>query len=243
MYKRFKRNIFAGPTCDTIVYTAPVRNGVAVKSRQRFKSEEERAEHRRLIARRHCAQLVNENISTSGYYCTLTFDNDNEVHTMEEAKKVRTNFRRRVLYRNPDAVLFIFMGRGKGTDRIHFHVICDHVTKEDILLSWRAGKVVTISPIREHNKDEHGNDIGRDLTGISNYCFDHWTPEQGGHYYSRTDNVRQPVMEEPEEVTFNYTETIHPAAPRGFKYISVKQTPYGMLIYHYVKLPKPKPRR
>lgn len=241
---RVKKRIFAGCTCDQIVYTASVRSGEVKEKRIRFKTEEERAEHRRLIARRHCARLVNTNCTPAGYYCTLTFDKENECHTFDEARAERTKFRRRLMRRCPDGKLFLFMGRGSNTSRIHLHMICDGVTAEAIAESWTAGDVIEIRHLRDHNtyvdkESKEKMDVGADLTAVANYCFDHWKPEQGGHYYSRAGEISQPEEEEPTVCVRNYSRENPPVAPKGFRLVSAYATQYGYMCFHYVKIPMP----
>ena len=244
---RVKKRIFAGSTADQIVYTSFSRTeGGTKEPRIRFKNEEERAEHNRQVARRHCARLINTNCTPAGYYCTLTFDNEHELHTFEEARKIRSNFRRRLLYRCPEARVFIFMGRGKSTSRIHFHVIAENVTPEAIANAWTGGEIVEIKHLRANNKikDENGErDIGADFTAVSNYCFDHWTPEQGGHYYCRAGDIRQPEEEEPTICIREYSLTNPPLPPKGYVLVSSYATSYGFLYFHYVKKPVPKGRK
>lgn len=238
MGNRVKKRIFAGQTCDQIVYSSFSRTGSkTAEPRQRFKNEEERAEHSRQIARRHCARLINTNCTPNGYYCTLTFDRENEVHTFEEARKERANFRRRLLYRCPDAILFIFMGKGKNTSRIHIHMICENVTPEAIAEAWTGGEVREIKHLRANNRTPDGEDIGADFTAVAYYCFDHWTKEQGGHYYSRSGNIRQPEEEEPTICCREYSIEKPPRPPKGFKLVSCYATPYDYLYFHYVKEP------
>lgn len=241
---RVKKRIFAGQTCDQIVYTSFSRTGnKTAEPRPRFKNEAERAEHSRQIARRHCARLINENCTPAGFYCTLTFNRENELHTFDEAKRERNNFRRRLIYRCPDAKLFIFMGRGKNTSRIHFHMIAENVTPEDISAAWTGGEIAEIKHLREHNKTPEGEDLGADFTAVAYYCFDHWTPEQGGHYYSRSGDIRQPEEEEPTICVREYTVSNPPIAPKGYKLVSAYSTSYGYLYFHYVKEPLPPGRK
>lgn len=239
--KRYKKRIFSGPVCEQIVWSAPARVRSGKPPRPRFKTEQERAEHRRLIARRHCTELVNTNFTPAGWFITLTFDEDNEMEYFSDARRERDNFRRRLRYRCPEAKFLIFMGRGKSTNRIHFHVIAEGVTEEDIAACWKLGTVKHISHLREHNTKD-GVDMGRDLTQVSTYCFDHWKPEQGGHYYSASRNLSQPEEEEPTECTREYSEAHPPLPPKGYRLVEARSTPYGYLYFRYVKIP-PAPGR
>lgn len=191
-HKRWKKRIFSGQVCEQIVWTASSRASSGKPPHPHFRTEQEREAHRMQIARRHCAALVNCNFTTDGYFMTLTFDEENEIETFADANRERDNFRRRLTYRCPDAKYMIFMGRGKSTSRIHFHVIAENVTPEDIEKAWKLGSVKRIEHLRDHNHLPDGTDVGRDFTQVAVYCFNHWKAEQGGHYYSRSKNLVQP---------------------------------------------------
>ena len=45
----------------------------------------------------------------------------------------------------------MYMGRGKTTHRIHFHILCDGVPKAELRRLWTFGEVVRIDHLREHN--------------------------------------------------------------------------------------------
>ena len=132
------------------------------------------------IARRHHAQLFNEALRAgSSLYSTLTFDDENEVHTFPEARKIREVFLRRLRRRFPEARIMLYRGRGKSTERIHFHKVSEGIPKEVIKKQWIYGGTGRIVTLREHNT-YNGVDYGADFTGLANYLFNHWTPEQGG---------------------------------------------------------------
>jgi len=248
--RTMKKRIFSGTVCEQLVYNVPAgtRNikgyDPEKPKRQRFKDESERAKHREHISRLTFIRLVNENMRPGDWYVTLTFDTDWEVHTFEEARRVRTNYIRTLRNACPDAVIFAVMGRGKSTERIHFHMLIKNVPEEVISKKWKYGKVKRISPLRANNKYD-GVDHGADYTGIANYLFDHWTEEQGGHRWYQTKNVRQPEKEEPTEVrvTGGYSEKRPPIAPKGYKLVSVKTTPYGYMYFKYIVAPQKKPRK
>lgn len=175
--QRVKRRIFSGAVCEQEVFNISDRLTDIKKAepRPRFKTEEEREQHRIGISRRKHARLVNENFSPRSLYSTLTLDNENEVHTFKEAKRIRDLFVRRLKYAFPDAVIFIYLGRGKNTNRIHAHMLSDGVPEEAIKKQWIYGSIVRIDHLREHNYYD-GVDHGQDYTGLANYLFDHWTP-------------------------------------------------------------------
>lgn len=239
--KTMKKRIFAGCTCEQIVYNVPdgIRNLKAYdpekSSRKRFKDESDRARHRTEISRRNFIRIVNENFAPGDLYVTLTFDNDWEVHTFEDAKRIRKNFVRSVQRAYPDAVIVAVMGRGKGTERIHFHLLVNGIPEEFISEKWKYGSIRRFVKLRAHNWYD-GVDCGADYTGLANYMFDHWTEEQGGHRWFQTKNIRQPEKEKPTEVrvTGGYSEKRPPVAPKGYRFVSAKATPYGCIYFKYI---------
>lgn len=168
--QRVKRRIFSGAVCEQEVFNISDRLTDIKKAepRPRFKTEEEREQHRIGISRRKHARLVNENFSPRSLYSTLTLDDENEVHTFKEAKRIRDLFVRRLKYAFPDAVIFIYLGRGKNTNRIHAHMLSDGVPEEAIKKQWIYGSIVRIDHLREHNYYD-GVDHGQDYTGLANY--------------------------------------------------------------------------
>lgn len=242
--KRIKKRIFSGTVCEQLVFSVSdrTRNIKGAKPRLRFKTQEERERHKLLISRRRHARLINENMDPSCLYSTLTFSNEYEVHTFDEARIVRDRFWRRLTYHHPDAVIFLYMGRGKATNRIHFHMISKGIPEETILKYWYYGTVVRIEHLRSHNYYDHV-DHGQDYTGLANYCFDHWTPEVGGHRWKMTKNVRRPQEEEAKEVKRNYTVEKPPKPPKGYMLVEARANQYGYLYFRYIKIPPPHVRQ
>lgn len=240
--KRIKKRIFSGSVCEQIVYCASDRADVRKSTpRLRFKSEEEREQHRMGISRRNHARLVNENFSPTSLYSTLTFDDEHEIHTFEEAKRIRNLYVRRLKYAYPDAVIFIYLGRGKSTSRIHSHMLSEGVPEEIIRKQWIYGKIITCVHLRAHNF-YNGIDHGQDYTSLANYLFNHWTPEQGGHRWKQTTNARKPGQETPKEIRREYTENKPPRPPKGFMLVETISTPYGYNYFKYVRIPDKKTR-
>ena len=102
--QRVKRRIFSGVVCEQEVYTVSDRANIKkAEPRPRFKDDEERAQHRIGISKRKHQRLVNENFSPLSLYSTLTFDDDSEVHTFSEARRIRDNYFRRLQRACPDA--------------------------------------------------------------------------------------------------------------------------------------------
>lgn len=240
---RVKRRTFAGVTCEQEVYyikdDADIRE--ARPPRMRFKTEEERLKHKLEISRRKHANLFNENFSPSSLYSTLTFDNDNEVHSVSECKKLRDAYVRKLKKKYPDAVIFIYYGQGKTTHRFHLHMVSDGIPEEDIAALWQYGEINRIDHLREH-VFYNGVDHGQDYTGLANYLFDHWKPEFGGHRWKMTRNARRPDRERPKEAKREYSEEKPPRAPKGYFLVETKSNRYGYLYFRYVKQPE-KPKR
>lgn len=240
--KRVKRRIFSGVVCEQVVYNVSDRADIKKSEpRPRFKDEAEREQHKTGISRRKFARIVNENFSPTSYYSTLTFADDCEVHTFREARRIRNNYARRLQRAFPDARFVIVMGRGKTTSRIHFHMLSDGIPEEVIGEKWNEGSVIHVRQLREHNYYD-GIDYGQDYTGLANYLFDHWTPEQGGHRWKGTRNLHQPEHEEAKIALRTYTENKPPIAPKGYKLVETHATKWGYILYKYVIEP-PKPKR
>lgn len=177
--RRVIRDTYSGSVCEREVYDISelTKNVKAAKPpKPRFQNEEEREQHKLGISRRRHARLVNANFSPTSLYSTLTFSNEYEVHTFEEAKRIRDNFVRRLKYAYPEARIMAYLGRGKSTNRIHMHMLSEGVPEELIRRQWYLGSVVRIEHLKEHCYYD-GVDHGQDYTGLANYLFDHWTPE------------------------------------------------------------------
>ncbi len=239
---RVKRRTFAGHVCEQEIYfVADSPGGIPAKDRKprlRFRTEEERAAHRDGIARRAFIRMVNANFSPSSYYSTLTFDREHEVHSFDEAKRIRANYLRRLLRRYPEAVIVAVLGRGKSTRRIHLHMLSEGVPAEAILGLWGMGINNTAEHLRESVRREDGDEVGRDYTALANYLFDHWTPEQGGHRYYKTRNALACEREDARECHTSYTPEkppLPPKAPEGYAYFltEVRVTQYGYMNFKY----------
>lgn len=242
--KRVKQRIFSGVVCEQEIYTVAdrVREDGTYIQRLRFRTPEERAAHRSGISRRRHARLVNENFSPSSVYSTLTFDDDNEVHTFDDAKRLRNNYVRRLQRACPDARIMIYIGRGKNTRRIHMHMLSDGVPEDVIEGKWTYGKIVSMERLREHVY-YNGIDHGKDYTGLANYLFDHWTPEQGGHRWKATRNLRQPQKEAPKEAKRSYSAEHPPKPPKGYELVDCKITGYGYQWFKYIRIPEKRGRQ
>ena len=243
-----KRKIFSGPIIEQLVYNVPdgtpnIEDYDPDKQlRKRFRDEEERAAFLKEISRRVHFRNFMANFSPTSLYSTLTFDDEHEVHTFRDAKRIRQNFRRVLQYAYPDAVFFIYMGRGKSTNRIHFHMVSEGIPEEFISQKLKYGNVKRIDHLRKHNYYD-GVDHGQDYTGLANYLFNHWTPEVGGHRWFQTKNARKPERQPAKEVRVRggYSAKHPPRAPKGYQLVETKTTKYGYHYFKYVWMP-PKPK-
>ena len=247
--RQMKSRIYAGAICEQVVYNVPdgVRN---IKEydpekvrKDRFEDDAAYQKFKEEISRRNHLRSFHANFSPTSIYGTLTFDDENEVHTFDEARIIRRRFLRVLKHKYPDAVIFLYMGRGKGTDRIHFHMVSEGIPQEFISEKWKYGSVKRFANLREHCW-YNGVDHGQDYTGLANYLFDHWTEEVGGHRWFQTKNAKKPEREAPTEVHIRggYSAKRPPVAPKGYKLVDVKATKYGCYHFKYVVVP-PKPTR
>lgn len=238
--------VYAGVTLDIpltpVSDQAAAKNLTRAKERLRFRSPAERARHRMNMARRHFVRLVNNTFVPGDLYATLTFDDEHEVHTFDDAKRIRGLIRRKLRRACPEGNFVIVMGRGKSTNRIHMHIVAHGVPQETLERLWTWGAVLAPRPLREHNyfvgEDGQKVDHGADFTGLATYLFHHWTEEQGGHYYMASGAMRQPEPEPPERVEWQYSDRQPPEAPPGYVYIGRDATPFGYYCYHYIWDPK-----
>lgn len=240
---RVKKRIFSGAVCEQEVYTVSDRTANVAKSQYKpvLRTDEERERHNLMIARRKHARVFNENFSPTSLYSTLTFDNDHEVHDWGEARRLRTLYKRRLQYACPDAKINLYMGRGRNTKRIHFHMVSDGVPEEVIKAQWIYGDIVQIEHLRKHNY-YNGIDHGCDYTGLANYLFDHWTPEQGTkHRYLSTRNMRQPESEDAKVALRSYSPDSPPIAPKGYRLVECIQNRFGYMCFKYIKEPEDEP--
>lgn len=241
MSRQMKRPVYAGSTLDIEVVTCTDPKSGKIKDAKpklRFKDEAERAVHRMGMALRRFIRKFNATFRPGDLYATLTFDDAHEVHTFSEARRIRNAFWRKLRRAYPEAVMVIVMGRGKSTSRIHFHLVTQGVPEEAIKKAWAWGMVLEpIRVLRAHNTYDNV-DHGADFTGLATYLFNHWTEEQGGHYYKGTRNMKQPDPERPTEVKTKYSNKRPPKEPNGYLYVGCDTTPYGYACYHYVLDPK-----
>ena len=240
---RVERKVYSGVVLEREFFN--VRSTAAepgkYEPRPRFKDEAERAEHRAKISRRNFIRIVNENFTPASWYVTLTFDQDYECHDFKEARQLRDRYWNRLRKKCPDMVAVCVMGRGKGTNRIHIHMIIDGIDAAMITDLWTYGEVVDVRHLRDHNF-YNGTDHGCDYSALAGYMFDHWTPEQGGHRWKGTRNLRKPEKEAMKAVKRCYTPDHPPRTPNGYMLVEVNPTRYGYISFKYVRIPDPHKR-
>lgn len=240
---RVERRVYSGVVLEREFFT--VRENLSepgrYEPRPRFKDETERAEHRARISKRNFIRIVNENFTPASRYVTLTFSNDYECHDFKEARALRDRFWNRLRKKVPDMVAVCVMGRGKGTNRIHIHMIIDGAEEDEITSLWNYGDVVDIKHLRDHNLYD-GVDHGCDYSALASYMFEHWTPEQGGHRWKGTKNLRKPEKEPMKAVKRNYTREHPPMTPKGYMLVETNPTKYGYISFKYVRIPEPRKR-
>ena len=257
--ERVKRRIFAGTVCEQIVYPVSERaeRPSEAKPRLRFRTEEERARHRDRVAEQRFCRLVNANFDPSCYYGTLTLDAEHEVHSFDDALRLMRNYARRVLRAHPDGLILLVCGRGKSTERIHFHLLArgipvtfgvneagERTVESDLIRKWGLGAVTQLRPLRAHNTYS-GMDCGTDYSGLARYLLAHWTPEQGGQrYHIYGKDLRTCDREDAAECRERYSydrPPRPPKAPMGYKWVYVPEatimTEFGYQYYKYVLLP------
>lgn len=241
--KDVKVRIFSGTVCEQIVFSMPDDEPVTKDTKPkkpRFNSDEERQKYNTEKSKRHFVRLVNTNFGPTSWYCTLTLDQEHEIHDFPTAKRELNNFIRRLRRKYPDARSVAVMGRGKSTHRIHFHIIVEGVPETFIREKWDGGEIVRIEHLKE-NVRYNGVDHGQDYTGLAVYLFNHWTEEQGAKHWTATGNLLKPEHEKPTPVRRHYSETKPPRAPKGYVFVEGKATQYGFLYYKYVReVQKPK---
>ena len=242
--KRVKSRTFAGSVCVQEVYSVSDRSADvrSAKPQIRFKDDEEREKHSLEISRKTHLLSFMANFGPTSKYSTQTFDDEHEVHTFQEARRIRDNYVRRLMRKYPEAVIFIYMGRGKSTNRIHFHMVSEGIPEEDITGKWNEGRIAHVKNLREHNY-YNGIDHGQDYTALANYLFNHWTPEQGGHRWKQTRTAKKPEREPVKEIKRTYSEDKPPRPPKGYILVETKATRYGYLYFKYVKQPPKHIRR
>ncbi len=235
--QRVRRHIYSGEVLEVEIYSYESNRSIkASEPTPRFKSEAERADFMLTRSRRNHERLVNANFTPAGYYCTFTFNKENECHSWEDTKYLSQLYVRRVKRKYPDVRIMWYAGKGAKTARYHVHMLIEGAPEEYIHDQWTYGEVSRIEHLREHNYYD-GIDHGRDYTALANYLLDHWTPEQGTHRYRATRNIKKPEKEAPKECRRNYTAEKPPKTPKGYKLVDIHSTKYGYICFKYVVEP------
>ncbi len=233
--KTIKRDTYAGAICLREIYSVgdKVNPAGSKPPRPRFNSEEEREKHREAISRKKHLLAFHANFTPKSFYSTLTFDMDNECHTLRDCDALFNRYKRKLKKKYPDAVIFWYRGEGKNTDRFHIHMVTDGIAAADISKLWIYGDVKRIEHLRERNF-YNGEDCGRDYSGLANYLFDHWRKEYGGQRWHQTKNAKKPEQEEPAIIKRSYSPEHPPRPPKGYKLVHTETNRFGYQCYKYV---------
>ncbi len=87
-------------------------------------------------------------------------------------------------------------------------------------------------------------DYGRDYTGLANYLFfDHWTPEQGGHRWKQTKNLKRPEREGAYRRKTELLDDAPSRPPKGYVFSRVKKLNGATSILSMLTPPKHERRR
>ncbi len=235
---RVKRREFTGDVCEQIVYNVADGEGSLwrVEPRPRFENQEERDKFNAAVSLRRFTKIMNCFPPTS-LYSTLTLGPEDECHDFDEARQIINAYIRVLKYHHPEVKLVVVMGRGRHTHRIHYHMVSDGVSAEELQKYWKYGKVERAEPLRAHNY-YNGVDRGRDYASLAKYLHDHWTPEQGGRRrWKQTNNLNRPETEKPKTVKRKYTVEKPPRPPKGYKLVEARAGKYGFIYYRYVRIP------
>ncbi len=233
---KIKQRIFSGSVCEQEIFTVSdrARNLKNAEPRLRFKTEEEREQHKEQIAQRRHTQQFNATYNPQSLYSTLTLNNENEVHTYEEAYHIGTLYLRRLKRVNPKAQISLYMGNGKTTSRIHFHMVSNGLTEEEITGKWGYGQITRIEHLREQNYYD-GVNYGQDYTGLANYLFGHRVIGQSGHRCRTTRNMVKPDKEEATIIKRKYSENKPPRMPKEYKLVEYKSNEFGYQYFKFVQ--------
>ncbi len=96
----------SGAVCEIEVYSVP--DGVKLTKNtepkpQNVRIDEEKARYNNHKSQKRFIRLVNTNFTSTGYYVTLTYDNEHLPESYAEAVKNLDNYIRRLRYSNPHA--------------------------------------------------------------------------------------------------------------------------------------------
>lgn len=245
MSYQVKQRIFSGAVCEQEVYSISsryhTRRNKSKMPPLRLRDPAAYQKHKDGIGLRNFIRMFNENFSPSSIYSTLTFDAENEVHDFRDARILRERYYKKLKKLFPDSVPLIVMGRGKSTNRIHFHMVSEGIPVEAIAEQWTYGKIIESVNLREHNY-YNGIDFGQDYTALAKYLWRHWTPEQGGKHYKISRNAKKPTIERPTEPVTPFSLSRPPRAPKGYVFVEAYRTEYGFYHFKYVRMPEKDPK-
>lgn len=236
-----KRVTRSGSVCEVEYYTVSeaVRNiGRSEPEPSNVRTPEEKARYNRHKSEKHFVRLVNTNFNSSGYYVTLTYDNEHLPESYTEALRNADNYTRRLKYSNPNARIISVTGYGTISGRLHHHFIISGVSESDIISKWTFGTVAKAEKLRKHNY-YNGIDHGEDFTALAVYLHRHAPEEYKGKRWKQTKSIVQPIREKAKAVHRVYTPEHPPKAPEGFMLVEAKENEFyksGYVYFKYVRI-------
>lgn len=225
----------SGAVCEIEVFSMP--DGVKLTKKTvpkpvNVRTDEEKTRYNNHKSEKHFVRLVNTNFTSTAYYVTLTYDNENLPESYTEAAKKLDNYIRRLRYSNPHAKVIAVTGFGSRSGRLHHHLIVSGVSENDILSKWTFGEIAKVEHL-------HGSEYGEDFTALAVYLHKHAPTEHSGKRWKQTKNIQQPIQEKAKEVKRVYSEVCPPKSPDGFALVEVKTCEFfnGYICFKYVRKP------
>lgn len=201
------------------------------------RTPEEKKQYNRHKSEKHFVRLVNKNFTGSGYYVTLTYDNEHLPQSYTAALKCLDNYIRRLRYSNQNARIIAVTGYGSRSGRLHHHLIIEGVSEGDILSRWNCGSVAKAEHLRKHNY-YNGIDCGEDFTALAVYLHKHAPAEYKGKRWKQTKSIMQPIQEKARQVKRAYSPERPPKAPAGYVFVEARTSEYyksGYVYFKYVR--------
>lgn len=239
---RVMREVKSGAVLEKEIYFVPENIKLTKKTEPKDKKDltpEEKAENNRKKSEKNFVRIVNNNFTKNSLYGTFTHDDEHLPETWEEANRNADNFLRKIKRWDPSVRYVLVIGRGRGTDRLHIHIIIDgtYITKEKLLELWDKGSIKRVETLREHNFYD-GVDCGQDFTGLAVYLHKHNNAEHKGKRWKQSRNLIPPTKDKPKETKREYTEGKPPRAPEGYIFVGSYQSNYqqgGYISFKYVR--------
>lgn len=230
----------SGVVCEIEVYSVP--DGVKLTKNtepkpQNVRTDEGKARYNNHKSQKRFIRLVNTNFTSTGYYVTLTYDNEHLPESYAEAVKNLDNYIRRLRYSNPHAKIVAVTGFGSRSGRLHHHLIVSGVSEGDLLGKWFLGDIAKVEHLRKDNY-YNGLNHGEDFTALAIYLHQHTPAEHRGKRWKQTKNIQQPVQEKSKPIKKVYNEKNLPKAPKGYVLAEVKSCEFfnGYICFKYLRV-------